>query len=167
MDLKTLNLKQKTRAIRFSRFLSSLFFIPTGMLIFLLVFTTAAISFNNSVARQTLYALQDIPVPSKTVLIEGTSDVGYSEENHSHMYYIGAILIRSKLSLEELRSYYSSFSNDEYIFHVTKQDSQDIVCNNRSTGLKFASSIDDSDYYLVYSQGHNSNRLFASIASDR
>lgn len=81
---------------------------------------------NNNTARKTANELLDIPLPDDTEFIETVYKAGKLVGNGNGMQYFGAILIKSELSLEELKEYYLSFSENEWECIVENQTGTDI-----------------------------------------
>lgn len=81
---------------------------------------------NDNTARKTANELLDIPLPDDTEFIETVYKAGKLVGNGNGMQYFGAILIKSELSLEELKEYYLSFSENEWECIVENQTGTDI-----------------------------------------
>ena len=77
------------------------------------------------------------------------------------MQYIGGILIKSELSLQELKSYYSQYAINDWEFIVEKQTDKQISFIEHGT-ISFNSDINGDTYYVVYSWG-NSNSVFSEL----
>ena len=58
---------------------------------------------NDDVSKKTANELADLPLPGNTELIESVHESGKLVGNGNGMQYFGAILIKSDLSLEELK----------------------------------------------------------------
>lgn len=72
------------------------------------------------------------------------------------MQYLGAILIRSELSREELEAYYSSFAEHDWECVVGNQAGANIcVDGGQPVPLSFATDVEGDNYYIVYSWGSN------------
>ena len=113
---------------------------------------------NNHAAYKVEKALCEIPLPEETELIESLSQAGKLTGNGNGMQYFGAILIRSKLSLEELETYYSDYRSNEWEYLVEIQEGQSIKVIEHKT-LQFSEEIEDSGYYIVYSWGSGNSLL--------
>ena len=72
------------------------------VIIFLSVLVAAPIV-NDNIAKKTANKLVDLPLPSNTEFIETVHIAGKLVGNGNGMQYFGAILIKSGLSLEELK----------------------------------------------------------------
>ncbi len=113
---------------------------------------------NNFQAYKVKKELSDIPLPEQTQIVESISRAGKLSGNGNGMQYFGAILIRSDLSLEELKAYYSGYSKNERNGpFVEKQDSQKIDAVDAQT--EFATCIDSQDCYIVYLWGDNDSAI--------
>lgn len=113
---------------------------------------------NNFIAYKVEKALCEIPLPEKTELIESLSQAGKLTGNGNGMQYLGAILIRSELSLEELDVYYSDYRDNEWEYLVEAQEGKSIEVIDHGT-LQFTEEIKDSGYYIVYSWGSGNSLL--------
>lgn len=113
---------------------------------------------NNHTAYKVEKALCETPLPEETELIESLSCAGKLTGNGNGMQYLGAILIRSELSLEELDAYYSDYRSNEWEYLVETQEGQFIEVIDHGT-LQFSEEINDSGYYIVYSWGSGKSLL--------
>lgn len=107
---------------------------------------------NDAVARKTAEDLSKLPVPERTEYIESVSRAGKMVGNGNGMQYLGAILIRSELALEELREYYSEFADYEWECIVEPQTGSEIAVIEHGT-LEFETEVDSEGYFVVYSWG--------------
>ena len=113
---------------------------------------------NNYTAYKVERALCEIPLPEEAELIESLSQAGKLTGNGNGMQYLGAILIRSDLSLKELDDYYSGYRSNEWECLVETQEGQSIEVIDHGT-LQFTEEIKDSGYYIVYSWGSGNSPL--------
>ncbi len=118
----------------------------------------AAPIINDSIAKKTANELLDLPLPNSTEFIESIYKSGKLVGNGNGMQYFGAILIKSELSLYELKEYYLEFAYSEWKFIVENQINTDIRTIEHAK-LTFKTDIDGSNYYIVYSWGNN-NTIF-------
>ena len=109
---------------------------------------------NDRIAEQTADKLADLPLPGNTELIESVHESGKLVGNGNGLQYFGAILIKSDLSLEELKEYYSSYAENEWDCVVEKQTGADIKIIEH-VKLAFTTEIEGDNYYIVYSWGDN------------
>ena len=77
------------------------------------------------------------------------------------MQYIGGILIKSELSLQELKSYYSQYTTNDWECIVEKQTDKQISFIEHGT-ISFHSDINGDNYYVVYSWG-STNSIFSEL----
>lgn len=92
------------------------------------------------------------PLPENTQLIDSVSKAGKLTGNGNGMQYLGAILIKSGLAMEQLDSYYSHYRENEWEYLVTVQTGCDlsfIVLDQ----LRFLQEVTADGYYIVYSWG--------------
>ena len=134
--------------------------VLTAAIIFLSVLAAARIV-NDTVAKKTANELAHFPLPSNTELIESIYKEGKLVGNGNGMQYFGAILIKSELSLEEVKEYYSEFADSEWKCIVENQTNMDIGMIEH-TKLSFKADIEGNDYYIVYSWGNN-NTIFHEL----
>ena len=107
---------------------------------------------NNHYAEQVEKELRETPLPEKTEIIDSVSQTGKLIGNGNGMQYFGAILLKSKLSLNNLEDYYSAYQKNEWSYVVEPQKTQiiEVVEHNR---ISFSEKVDDEGYYIVYSWG--------------
>ena len=107
---------------------------------------------NNHYAEQVEKELRETPLPEKTEIIDSVSQTGKLVGNGNAMQYFGAILLKSKLSLNNLEDYYSAYQKNEWSYVVEPQKTQiiEVVEQNR---ISFSEKVDDEGYYIVYSWG--------------
>ncbi len=127
------------------------------VIIFLSVLVAAPIV-NDNIAKKTADKLVDLPLPSNTEFIEIVYLAGKLVGNGNGMQYFGAILIKSGLSLEELKEYYLKFAKDEWECMVERQIDTDIkIIEHRK--VTFKTNVEGDNYYIIYSWGSN-NTIF-------
>lgn len=107
---------------------------------------------NNYYAKQVEKELRETPLPEKTEIIDSVSRTGKLVGNGNGIQYFGAILLKSKLSLDELEDYYSAYQKNEWSYVVEPQKTQIIEAVEHSR-IRFSEKIDDEGYYIVYSWG--------------
>ena len=135
--------------------------IPLIVILSLLSFLIAAPIVNNTVSKKTANELMDLPLPNDTEFIESVYKSGKLVGNGNGMQYFGAILIKSELSLDELKEYYSEFADSEWNCIVENQTNTDIEMIEHEK-LTFQADIDGNNYYIVYSWGNN-NTIFHEL----
>ena len=109
---------------------------------------------NSNVAKKTAKGLVNLPLPENTEYIEDIYKAGKLVGNGNGMQYFGAILIKSELSLEELREYYLGFAEHEWECVVEEQTCTEIKIIEHGI-LAFKTDVDGTHYYIVYSWGDN------------
>lgn len=119
-----------------------------------LLFLIAAPFVNDNVARDMADKLAGLPLPDHTEYIESVYQAGKLVGNGNGMQYFGAILIKSELSLEELREYYASHTEKEWECMVDNQVDTDIKVIEH-TQLEFKTKAEENRYYIVYSWGYH------------
>lgn len=132
--------------------------VTVTIILFTLVFIASPIV-NDNVAKKTANELVEIPLPNNTEFIESIYEAGKLDGNGNGMQYFGAILIKSELSLDELKEYYAEFTENEWTCVVDNQVNSDVDKRIMDATLTFKTKIEGNDYYIVYSWGDN-NTIF-------
>lgn len=132
------------------------------LVVFLIGVVTSVPLLNNYSAWKVERKLCETPLPERTERIDSVSKAGKLTGNGNGMQYFGAMLIRSELSLEELKSYYAGYANKgwEYLVGRQKGTSVDVIEHGY---LQFAENADGDNYYIVYSWGDGINSLLEEI----
>lgn len=105
---------------------------------------------NDNSARKVENELLEIPMPEGTVAVESLSKAGKLVGNGNGMQYFGAVLVKSKLSAEELSAYYLDKLSGVV---VKKQSTREIEAVEHHK-LSFETDIDGvPGYYIVYRFG--------------
>ena len=92
------------------------------------------------------------PLQENTQLIDSVSKAGKLTGNGNGMQYLGAILIQSELTMEQLDSYYSHYRENEWEYLVTVQTGCDLSFIELDQ-LRFLQEVTADGYYIVYSWG--------------
>lgn len=92
----------------------------------ILLFIVSIPLINDLYARQIREELCRVPLPEKTELVDSLSKNGKLTGNGNGIQYFGAVLLKSELSLEELREYYSGYRENEWSYIVEEQGRQSI-----------------------------------------
>ena len=109
---------------------------------------------NDGVARKTAEKIKGTDIPKTLEYIESFSAAGKLVGNGNGMQYFGGILIKSELSLEKLKAYYSRFAQNEWEYIVEKQTGRNIPVIEHGV-LTLNTDIQGDKYYIVYSWGSN------------
>lgn len=115
-------------------------------------FLLAVPAVNDRAAADTAKKLAALPLPEQTRYIERASLAGKLAGNGNGMQYLGAILIQSGLSLEELRAYYARYAEREWECVVERQTGRTIRAVEHGS-LEFQTEIRGDDYFIVCSWG--------------
>ena len=113
---------------------------------------------NNHYAKQVEKELRETPLPERTEIIDSVSLAGKLVGNGNGVQYFGAILLKSKLSLNDLEDYYSVYQKNEWSYVVEPQENQSITVVDHSK-ISFSEMVDDEAYYIVYSWGDGPDLL--------
>lgn len=114
---------------------------------------------NDNAAKKTANELVEIPLPDNTEFMESIYEAGKLVGNGNGMQYFGAILIKSELSIDELKEYYAEFADNEWTCVVENQINSNVDERIMDTTLTFKTDIVGNNYYIVYSWGDN-NTIF-------
>lgn len=114
--------------------------------------------FNDHYAKQVERKLRTTPLPRETEIIDSVSQAGKLVGNGNGMQYFGAILLKSKLSLNDLEDYYSAYQKNEWSYIVEPQKTQIIKVVEHSR-ISFSEKVDGDGYYIVYSWGNGPDIL--------
>lgn len=116
-----------------------------------LVITTPVI--NNYSAAKIEKRLTEIPLPEKTEYIESISKAGKMTGNGNGMQFLGAMLVESELTLEELDVYYATYRENQWDCIVEVQESH-ILEFVEHGALSFTTELSpDKGYFVIYSWG--------------
>ena len=129
-----------------------IFFVT--IVIAFLVFLVCIPIVNDGVARKTAEKIKGTAIPETSEYIESFSAAGKLVGNGNGMQYLGGILIKSELSLEKLKAYYSRFAQNEWEYIVEKQTGRNIPVIEHGV-LTLNTDIQGDKYYIVYSWGSN------------
>lgn len=126
----------------------------SAVFIAVLAFFITAPVVNDYIARQTADELASLPLPNHTELVETVYKAGKLTGNGNGMQYFGAILIKSDLSLEELKIYYTDFSEYAWDCTVERQANNNINVIEHIE-MAFKTNVSEADFFIVYSWGDN------------
>ena len=133
------------------------FLLVFGVIVLLILGYSGIVLTNNYLAKRIETELAAYQPPIKTVLVDSLSVAGKLTGNGNGMQYMGAILVESELSKEELLAYYSS--QFEYI-EVREQTSPELdFIHSRGHRLDGFQEIDGRTYYSVTCWDDNRREL--------
>lgn len=113
---------------------------------------------NDNIAYQTALDVKNIELPNETEYIEMFSAAGKLIGNGNGMQYLGGILVKSELPIEDIREYYAQSTNDEREYFVNKQKGRQISFIEHGTVILNTDAGEDS-FYIVYTWGHSNSCL--------
>ena len=122
-----------------------------GLLLVLLLASIPVV--NDLTAVQVKKRLENIPLPETTTMIEAISKAGKMTGNGNGMQYLGAILLESDLTIDQLNSYYHPYRGNQWdcIIKEYHGGQLEFVSNGR---VQFdAELVSAKHYYVVYSWG--------------
>jgi hypothetical protein len=106
---------------------------------------------NNHIANRVEKQLKNHPLPDDTVFFDSVAIAGKLVGNGNGMQYMGAILVSSDLSEEELFEYYSK--SFEYV-EIRKQESPKLdFLNTPSYSFELFGDPEHHDHYSITSWG--------------
>lgn len=130
-----------------------MFCVIGGLLCLVILFFAVIIPLNNNhIASEVAKDIVSVPLPEDTQLIERKSLAGKLVGNGNGMQYFGAVLIKSSLSLEEVKQHYASHTDNDWTYCVEKQQSSRIDVIEHSV-LSFDTAVEGEGFYIVYSWG--------------
>ena len=135
------------------------------MAFFILVLLGIMISIplvNDHVAKNTAKVIEKIELPEHTEYMESFWKAGKLVGNGNGMQYLGGILIKSELSIDELRTYYTRYANEEWECIVEEQAGTGIQLIEHGN-LSLDTNVMGDGYYIVYSWGHNDFVFFSEF----
>lgn len=94
-----------------------------------------------------------LPLPEKTEVIEEFSQAGKLVGNGNGMQYLGAVLIKSDLSLEAIDEHYSAYRKTQWNYVIEEQKTQNIDVIEHGI-YSFKTDVSKKGYYIVYSWGN-------------
>ena len=120
----------------------------------LLIFLTAVSIpiVNNCIADNVEKELRSLPLPESTELVDSISAAGKLSGNGNGMQYLGAILVESDLSIEELTEYYAQYKIDGRDIYVNVQNGERVELSEHRD-LLFDIDSAHGDCFIVYSWG--------------
>ncbi|WP_310602331.1 hypothetical protein [Anaerosporobacter sp.] len=139
------------------------------VLIFMAIMVLIIVSIpltNNHIAKTVKEDLIKMPLPEKTEIVDSISAAGKLIGAGNGMQYLGAMLIKSELTLEELDAYYAKYREDEWDwnYQVEKQTSNKITIVEH-IDISFEILEEEfgaNTYYIVYTWGE-SDYFFADF----
>lgn len=129
------------------------------ILAFIIVFILSLIFIpfmNDNIASKVAGKLVEIPLPDDTEFIEKQSIAGKLTGNGNGMQYLGIILIKSELSIKELKKYYSDYykeNKSDFIEFGVKQQRNKKIKIVEHGDYSFDSEVEENNYYIVYAWG--------------
>ena len=124
--------------------------VPVTLLILGLLFIFSIPFINDAIAESVAQGLERLPLPNDTETVESLSIAGTVVGNGNGMQYFGVILVKSSLSLDELREHYGRCAGREV--YVCEQRGNRIEVLD--SPITFESELTDGEkYYAVYSFG--------------
>ena len=139
----------------FFKFLLLLPVICIGI-IFLLLLISGPI--NDRVAANFVKDLKQKPLPENTVIVEENAIADRICGNGDGVQYCGVLLLKSELSLDELKEYYQSQFNDNEDYNIVEYKSIDESYLEEVHAFHFNTEKEDN-YYILYAWS-NYNSIF-------
>ncbi len=136
--------------------------IPIVIIILLLPILaySAIVITNNVIADRVEKALASHALPEGTTLLDSLSAAGRFEGNGNGMQYMGAILVESESSSEELKKHYGT----EFDFiEVRRQETAELNFTHDSFSFDGFSEVTDKSYFAVICQESDRRELFGDF----
>ena len=119
-------------------------------LLLTIVFAFSIPFVNDAVANGVRRSLVELPPPEDTEIVESLYKAAKLVGNGNGMQYLGAILLRTELTYDEIRSYYTDAYDGEVFVEAQRTNEIDWVNGT----LAFKSELTEGEsYYIVYSFG--------------
>ena len=143
---------EKNRLIR--RLASSLAVCMVIIFSLLVLFVISIPIVNDLTAAQIKDRLEQLPLPENSQRIDALSCAGKMVGSGNGMQYLGAILVQSDLSLQELENHYAQYRANRWDCIIAEYHGGDF--DFIDTGrLSFSTKLDPTEnYYVVYSWGN-------------
>lgn len=107
---------------------------------------------NDLAAKRTAEELRALPLPEGTELVETAYAAGKLMGSGNGMQYFGAVLLRSGLSLGELKAYYANYAGPDWEWCVEPQEGQAIRVIEHGS-LSFDADVSGGGFFILYSWG--------------
>lgn len=107
---------------------------------------------NNITASNVAKTIWETPLPPHTEKVEKISSAGKLIGNGNGMQFLGAVLLKSSSSLNELKDYYKNYSENKWSYVVEEQKASEMNGINHNN-LCFKTVVENDDYFVVYSWG--------------
>lgn len=117
-------------------------------IVLILAFLISIPIVNDRIAYKTAIGIEEIELPDNTVYVETFAKAGKLIGNGNGMQYLGGILIKSELSLQDLQSYYSQFAENEWECCVKTQTDKNISIVEHGTLSVNTDVSNDDNYYI-------------------
>ena len=134
-----------------------------GIIMAIIIFIASIQISNDGVAVKTAKGVKAIKLPDSTEYVEMFSEAGKLTGCGNGMQYLGGILIKSELSLEDLQSYYSDYAQNEWECIVERQTDKNIRVVEHGT-VSLNTDINSENFYIVYSWGEN-NSIYSTFST--
>lgn len=132
--------------------------IVVAIIVLLVVFLLSIPFINNYLASRIATEIEQIPLPEKTTYIESVSRADKMVGNGNGIQYLGAVLIKSDLSIEELNEFYAEYND----LKIEEQTNEKIEFIDHGE-LSFEHDFDENEnYYILYSWGEGIE-LFSAL----
>lgn len=120
---------------------------------------------NDGIARGVARELERIPLPAQTELVETVSAAGNLNGNGNKIQYFGALLLKSRLTEQQLDEYYRAYRAAEWQCRVAPQTGAAIAETEHPVYSfdTLRGETDFSGYYIVYTWGDSHWLLQADI----
>lgn len=119
------------------------------------LFLVACPLVNDRTAARVADDIAAIPVPDDTRIVERFSGAGKLTGNGNGMQFLGAVLIQSGLTRDELDDHYAAYRQGEWDLLVDEQTARDIDIVEHGD-YAFATDVSDTSdgrWYIVYTWG--------------
>ena len=130
-----------------------------GVVLIVAGFAVSVPVVNDAAAREVETELLSLPLPAGTERIDSTAQAGRLVGNGNGMQYLGALLIRSDQSLEQLRSFYRAY--DDPAVAVIPTTGTEIGEFHGASG--FLARAGEAGTFIVYAWGDGPGWFYEDV----
>lgn len=139
-----------------SKILKGILLIPFVLIMLIILLFIISPMVNNMSAASIEKRLSALPVPQSCELRESFSAAGKLSGNGNGMQFLGAILIETELSHEELKAHYAQYSDEGFNCIVNIQTGSKLAMiehGTRDAFLDWQAPEPPKQAYIVYAWG--------------
>ena len=128
--------------------------VPVIGALIVIIFPLIIPGINDNIAYRTALGIKNIELTDEIEYIEMFSAAGKLMGNGNGMQYLGGILVKSELPIEDICEYYAQYTNNEREYFVDKQKGQQISFIEHGAVI-LHTDVEEDNFYIVYTWGHS------------